>query len=555
VDGLTTGEADRDEDGWVGLTELVGYVTDRVHRVTPYQNPQMWTFGSQGELLIARSRVRRITPTPLAPELLEAVDSPLTATRFGVVDELKERLVEADLGQAYAAWKVLQHMVDDDSRKVSEAARRWVETAVPRATPAELELETEDGSAVGELTLQGPPLALVAVAASSTPWLRVEQAGAVVRVIATPPGLGEQEGAIVLSGPTGERLIPVRATVPEPQPQPEAPPEPEPEPASAATVVSARQPEPATAPASVVTPLPTPRPMPTPQPVEQAEPPRAEPQPTSSGPQATPAPGEGTSPPRNPAPPWWLVAVLVLGALALVAFNWPGATESRKGWYDESTTGWYVYRSWTDPWIMASVIALLAALVLRWAGLQASLVLGIVVGCAASLAASGLVILTGGIAYVDVGSWTATVLISVGMIAAGWTVVRPNPRAWWPVHPLGAALVLAGGALNLFSAAIDHDDGISWLAVTRTAAFGPFLTVVLAWAALAAPFGTRSRAFLVAAASTYAALNVISVIPALTEGGSQPAFLTSLLGNGVVLVAIALSSSRPGTALASRYTR
>jgi hypothetical protein len=250
-----------------------------------------------------------------------------------------------------------------------------------------------------------------------------------------------------------------------------------------------------------------------------------------------------------------LVAVLVLGALALVAFNWPGATESRKGWYDESTTGWYVYRSWTDPWIMASVIALLAALVLRWAGLQASLVLGIVVGCAASLAASGLVILTGGIAYVDVGSWTATVLISVGMIAAGWTVVRPNPRAWWPVHPLGAALVLAGGALNLFSAAIDHDDGISWLAVTRTAAFGPFLTVVLAWAALAAPFGTRSRAFLVAAASTYAALNVISVIPALTEGGSQPAFLTSLLGNGVVLVAIALSSSRPGTALASRYTR
>ena len=69
VDGLTTGEADKDGDGWVGLTELVGYVTDRVHRVTPNQNPQMWTFGSQGELLIARSRIRRITPAPLAPEL------------------------------------------------------------------------------------------------------------------------------------------------------------------------------------------------------------------------------------------------------------------------------------------------------------------------------------------------------------------------------------------------------------------------------------------------------------------------------------------------------
>jgi hypothetical protein len=240
-----------------------------------------------------------------------------------------------------------------------------------------------------------------------------------------------------------------------------------------------------------------------------------------------------------------LVAVLVVGSLALIALNWPGATESRKGWYDESDTGWHVYRSWTDPWILASFVALLAALVLRWAGLQASLVLGIVAGCAASLAASGLVILTGGIAYVDVGSWTATVLISLGMIAASWTAVRPNIRRWWPVHLLGAALVLAGGALDLLSAAIDHDDGISWLAVTRTAAFGPFLMVVLAWAALAAPVGTRARAFMVAAASTYAAFNMVGVIPALTEGGSQPVFLTSLAGNGLVLVALAIASARP----------
>ena len=113
VDGLTTGEADRDGDGWVGLTELVGYVTDRVHRVTPNQNPQMWTFGSQGELLIARSRVRRITPAPLAPELLEAMESPLPAARFGVVDYLRERLArDAISSQAYAAWQALQPMVE-----------------------------------------------------------------------------------------------------------------------------------------------------------------------------------------------------------------------------------------------------------------------------------------------------------------------------------------------------------------------------------------------------------------------------------------------------------
>jgi Caspase domain len=129
VDGLTSGDADRDGDGWVGLTELVGYVTDRVHRLTPHQNPQMWTFGAQGELLIARSRVRRIVPTPLAPELLEALESPLPATRFGAVDYLRERLHAADLGQAYAAWQALQGMVDDDSRIAGQDRREGADVA------------------------------------------------------------------------------------------------------------------------------------------------------------------------------------------------------------------------------------------------------------------------------------------------------------------------------------------------------------------------------------------------------------------------------------------
>jgi len=35
VDGLTTGEADRDGDGWVGLTELFSYVSDRSGRPCP----------------------------------------------------------------------------------------------------------------------------------------------------------------------------------------------------------------------------------------------------------------------------------------------------------------------------------------------------------------------------------------------------------------------------------------------------------------------------------------------------------------------------------------
>src|SRR5215217_6664907 len=54
VAGLETGEADRDQDGLVALDELYDYVYDRVRAVTPNQTPGKWTFGVQGELVIAR---------------------------------------------------------------------------------------------------------------------------------------------------------------------------------------------------------------------------------------------------------------------------------------------------------------------------------------------------------------------------------------------------------------------------------------------------------------------------------------------------------------------
>ena len=54
VEGLETGEADRDQDGLVALDELYDYVYDKVRAVTPNQTPGKWTFGVQGELVIAR---------------------------------------------------------------------------------------------------------------------------------------------------------------------------------------------------------------------------------------------------------------------------------------------------------------------------------------------------------------------------------------------------------------------------------------------------------------------------------------------------------------------
>ncbi|TCC31550.1 caspase family protein [Kribbella sindirgiensis] len=494
VDGLTTGEADRDGDGWVGLTELVGYVTDRVHRVTPNQNPQMWTFGSQGELLIARSRVRRITPTPLAPELTQAMESPLPAARFGVVDYLRERLFGDDLGQAYAAWQALHRMLDDDSRRVSEAATNAIAAAELVVTPPEILLT----GAVAELRLEGPPIALTAAASASAPWLKVEQDGAIVTVRADEPR--EDQASVTVSGPVGELTVPVRVTLPDTDTDTEPPPPP-------------------------------------PEPEAEQPPPLAEP------PTIEPADEVPTEPPSRV--PWWVVVVLVAGAVVLVYLNWPGEAASRKIWSDADSTGWYVYRSSGDPVIVSSFAALLLGLAARWSGPVA---LGVLAGCLAALLEDSLLILVGGISSDEstklFGIWTdeTTAWLLTGAIAAAMAAVLLLvlwPGRWprWPVPRVPAILAGMGGVLLLVSALIQNSSGVSFFTVTRLAVLEPFVAVALTWLALAAVHG-RARTWLTAATTTYAVVGIIATIPAMTEGGAPAVFIAAMVGNALVIAAV-----------------
>src|SRR5215467_3087204 len=85
VEGLETGEADRDQDGLVALDELYDYVYEKVRATTPNQTPGKWTFGVQGELIIARRSHPVTVPAPLPRELDEAIDSPFTAIRVAAV--------------------------------------------------------------------------------------------------------------------------------------------------------------------------------------------------------------------------------------------------------------------------------------------------------------------------------------------------------------------------------------------------------------------------------------------------------------------------------------
>ncbi len=71
VEGLTTGEADLDEDGWISLSELYEYIFDRVRERNPHQTPSR-DIEMQGELYLARSKRRRIRPLPIPSDLQAA---------------------------------------------------------------------------------------------------------------------------------------------------------------------------------------------------------------------------------------------------------------------------------------------------------------------------------------------------------------------------------------------------------------------------------------------------------------------------------------------------
>lgn len=117
VEGLTTGEADRDQDGLVSLNELYDYVFERVREQNPNQTPSR-DIETQGDFYIAR-RGRPVTrPAALPPVLQDAIDSPLAEVRVGAVQELSRLLEGRHAGLALAARMALERLAHDDSHRV-----------------------------------------------------------------------------------------------------------------------------------------------------------------------------------------------------------------------------------------------------------------------------------------------------------------------------------------------------------------------------------------------------------------------------------------------------
>ena len=218
VEGLKTGDADRDQDGLVALDELYDYIYDKVRTATPNQTPGKWAFGVQGELVIAR-RARPVTaPAPLPAELQEAIDSPLASVRGAVVQELARLLHGKHAGRALAARLSLERLTGDDSRTVAAAATAALGAQGQSAAPVR---DLGNDSATVGATAIGAADAAVTVKPGKTVTIgdddsaardsegRAATAYVTERAVSTPPAAPKAAATHVKAAPTApERTQP-----------------------------------------------------------------------------------------------------------------------------------------------------------------------------------------------------------------------------------------------------------------------------------------------------------------------------------------------------------
>ncbi|WP_199881452.1 caspase family protein [Streptomyces sp. CB03911] len=219
VEGLVTGDADRDEDGRISLDELYDYVFDRVRDRNPHQTPSR-IVDLQGDLYVARSRRRRVHADPIPHDVREALTDVNVFTRLGAIAELRSRLDSSDLPIALGAFEALSQIAKHDIRMIAQAAERALAEAA--LTPDQREVDfgvlvqgTPDPSHV--VHLLGPPVAHSCVPEASDSWLRAFESDDGVTISLDTSHPGSRHGEIVLTGATGTATIQVNATVTTPR--------------------------------------------------------------------------------------------------------------------------------------------------------------------------------------------------------------------------------------------------------------------------------------------------------------------------------------------------
>ena len=215
VEGLRTGEADRDEDGLVSLDELYDYVFDRVRAENPKQTPGR-DVEMSGDVYLAHSRRRRLRPQPIPEAIAAALKEPNPTFRRGAISELRDRLRHEDPGAALGALEALREVVRTDTKSVADDAEAAIASATMAVVPSSVdfgEVAVGAGPQSRTVEVQGPALARAVTVQSEAPLEAVVEEGGRVTVTLLP--VHESfKGQVTITSPLGSLVAPVTAHVP-----------------------------------------------------------------------------------------------------------------------------------------------------------------------------------------------------------------------------------------------------------------------------------------------------------------------------------------------------
>ncbi|MEU1820119.1 hypothetical protein ABZ543_33785 [Streptomyces roseifaciens] len=207
VHGLRSGEADRDGDGSIGLSELADYVSERLDALACRQTPQLWLFGGHGNLPIARAKLRATRAAPLPEGLAAAVGSDSREQKLWAVNDLSTLLQGSDLGLALSAHEALSRLERDDSRRVADSATRALQQAQPRTVTSAVDLGQVPVGEPGKPTLlgvEGPPVVFATLRADAEPWLTTRCTDDGLELTANVEDKGAHTGTLTLQTVTGQ---------------------------------------------------------------------------------------------------------------------------------------------------------------------------------------------------------------------------------------------------------------------------------------------------------------------------------------------------------------
>ncbi|MDQ0922338.1 putative caspase-like protein [Pseudarthrobacter sp. W1I19] len=206
VDGLKTGAADVNGDGDVTVADLYQYVFNKVRQEEPRQTPTMWTYGSEGDLLVARSvRKREIRPAPLPADIVAAIESPRPRVRASGVAELADLRDSGPPELALAAENALRKMAEEEVPSVAELARAALDSARGNARHSvddRSKRETAPGASAEDLE-PGPAGAIGSSQSTSEPAQRLFPQSTNRRtglIVAKPPYLLASGTSLIAAG-------------------------------------------------------------------------------------------------------------------------------------------------------------------------------------------------------------------------------------------------------------------------------------------------------------------------------------------------------------------